>query len=441
VLTDRAAGSALRALDALLLPGVAALLAYASLAQGAFYWPQAALVGALALALAVAAAVRAPRLLTQGTLGFALLAGGLLASSIAAGWPVQLRLPAAALAAGAGCFLAGRRLVQRGDRDAVLLLLASSGAAVAALGLIGIALHHSPWAMFATHLWRLASTITYANAAGAMLLLALPAALLLSIGRPRALPRLATYLILTGLVASLSRGAFAGAAVFVVVALALGGRPGLRELLRPLAGTAVASLALLPSIVGPARPALAIAGLALGAAVTAVPVPPSARRLLKRAGVLAAIAVALATPLLIGKALPRFMESRFDVSADPRFAAWGATLSLAMEHPVLGTGPGTFLVDPSSGQSIVARFAHNEYLQTLAETGFVGLASVLGAVAAFAIWAFRRRAGTTSALAIAVCAGFLVHSAFDFLWRFPILVSMAFLWLALAPNEPQEAHE
>src|SRR5207245_997371 len=81
------------------------------------------------------------------------------------------------------------------------------------IGLLGVAFHVSPWSMRATGLWRAASTLTYANALGALLVLSVPAALVLAAERPGPIARVFTFLILAGVLASLSRGAFLGMAV------------------------------------------------------------------------------------------------------------------------------------------------------------------------------------------------------------------------------------
>ena len=130
--------------DVIILPGLALVLGYAAVAQGGFYPAQASLVAGIALALALAAAVSRPSLLVDGTMGFGLLLTGLIASAVATGWPAQTLLPAAALGSAFGAFLAGRRLVQQGDRDALARLLAWVGAGVGLLGLVGLAFHRVP---------------------------------------------------------------------------------------------------------------------------------------------------------------------------------------------------------------------------------------------------------------------------------------------------------
>jgi steroid 5-alpha reductase family enzyme len=70
----------------------------------------------------------------------------------------------------------------------------------------------------------------------------------------------------------------------------------------------------------------------------------------------------------------------------------------------------------------------------------VGVAGVLAALVFFAAWAVRshpqrasdKRERTVWAAAVAACSAFVVQSSMDLIWRFPALVAIAFLWLAIA---------
>lgn len=74
---------------------------------------------------------------------------------------------------------------------------------------------------------------------------------------------------------------------------------------------------------------------------------------------------------------------------------------------------------------MTGRYVHNEYLQVLAELGFVGLALliVLLASLAWAVWRGRPHAPSTAvwAGAAAGLAALAVHSALDFLWHLPAI--------------------
>lgn len=135
----------------------------------------------------------------------------------------------------------------------------------------------------------------------------------------------------------------------------------------------------------------------------------------------------------------RLAADQGEAGATSRQVIWRDTLSMIRAHPVLGVGVGAFqTVFPIYGHSegpTIVEFAHNDYLQTLADGGIVA-----GALAIwFIIVIFRAFArGTTSrepltgALALGAGAGIfaiLVHSLFDFNLQLP---SNALLFLVLA---------
>jgi O-antigen ligase len=119
---------------------------------------------------------------------------------------------------------------------------------------------------------------------------------------------------------------------------------------------------------------------------------------------------------------------------------WAIAIKVFLEHPILGTGYDSFgaaytKFDTWNGTLRVDQ-AHNEYLQTLADSGLVGFACI----AAFIYLLFKKGLGTISAVgssfrrnaavgALAGCFGILIHSFFDFPLRTP---SNAFFFLLLA---------
>lgn len=135
----------------------------------------------------------------------------------------------------------------------------------------------------------------------------------------------------------------------------------------------------------------------------------------------------------------RLATDRYDATATSRQVIWKDTLSMISAHPVLGVGVGAYqTVFPMYGHSegsTIVEFAHNDYLQTLADGGIVA--------GALAIWfiivifrAFARgtksRDPVSSTLALGAGAGIfaiLVHSLFDFNLQLP---SNALLFLVLA---------
>ncbi len=145
-------------------------------------------------------------------------------------------------------------------------------------------------------------------------------------------------------------------------------------------------------------------------------------------GALLLILVLLGSVLLLGgdESLMRGigMASADDVS-NGRFHFWQIGWRVFLDHPILGAGFDAFGTvfpnyDSRNGMFRVEQ-AHNDYLQTLADSGILGFACV----AAFIFLLFKKsravvgknsdrfgRAATTGALA--GCFGILIHSFFDF---------------------------
>ena len=179
-------------------------------------------------------------------------------------------------------------------------------------------------------------------------------------------------------------------------------------------------------------------------AMLAVLRPPAwrlaARRALTAAVILAA-AVVLLSQLGAGESTPRVVRRAASIAdqADPsiqgRLSFWGSALRIFADHPLVGTGPGTFGAVHAAYQRDVrfyARDAHNVYLQTLAEMGVLGaaaLAVLLGALAVLAVRALRRPStGEDYSLMAGAAVGllaFLVHSTVDMDWSFPANPVMA----------------
>jgi O-antigen ligase len=220
---------------------------------------------------------------------------------------------------------------------------------------------------------------------------------------------LATVLLLAALVASLSRGAWVGAATGVLgMLLALGVTLGRRARAWLLGAAGVAALAL----------ALGGAGL-----------------------------------------LPAFVEARlssitrylaiFDAGTAPvtpenfavveRMSQMQAGWRMFLEHPLLGVGPGNYGVaypQFAVGSWYISRgHAHNYYLHLAAETGLAGLAAYLALLAGLALRAraILRRANSTFFHSAAVgCCGIIAavvgHDLFENLHVLSMGVQLAGVW-------------
>lgn len=128
-----------------------------------------------------------------------------------------------------------------------------------------------------------------------------------------------------------------------------------------------------------------------------------------------------------------------DVSSG-RLHFWSVAFKIFLDHPILGAGFDAFgsaytKYDTMNGVFRVEQ-AHNEYLQTLAETGILGLAAVLSFIYLLFRKGFQRIAGEHSHYrrgvaigALGGCLGILIHSFFDFPLR---TSSNAYFFLLLA---------
>lgn len=135
----------------------------------------------------------------------------------------------------------------------------------------------------------------------------------------------------------------------------------------------------------------------------------------------------------------RLASEQGESGAASRQAIWRDTLAMIRAHPILGVGIGAYqTVFPMYGHreaSTIVDFAHNDYLQTLADGGIVaGALAVWFIIVIFRAFVrgTRSREPLIGALALGAGAGIfaiLVHSLFDFNLQLP---SNALLFLVLA---------
>jgi hypothetical protein len=402
-------------LDRRVLPGlVLVLAAVAGLRDGGFWHAEALAVALIAGVLLVAALVAAP---PDRRSTFVLASLGLLAlwwyvRSVTAGSGTDFLPLGASIIAFAAAFAAVRPLVGRAREEAALAM-AVLGAVGALAGFAGLIWRWFPLAMPAQGLWRLSSSLTYADAAG----LVFGVCLLLALGCARipTVVRVVVCLNLAGLLATQSRGALLAVACgcFLVPARRY------RELAVPLlAGLALGVAAIASSTSNDPVPWLAVV-LVLGVALAAVSRPGSLPRWptthTRTFVCIAAIGAAIGAALLVHHEIGLRALAPSD---QDRSAEWWSGLHQWFSAPFVGVGSDRLLeLHALNGSS--AHFVHNEYLQVAADAGLVGL-GLLGVVAASLTRALRRT-GPLSSCAVAAVVCWAVGGAYDFSWHLPVV--------------------
>lgn len=187
---------------------------------------------------------------------------------------------------------------------------------------------------------------------------------------------------------------------------------------------------------------------------------PSRDGLLRRPGVRVALALGLACVLLVGfvaaggphalshawqtfknptvkvAASQRTSEGRLlALSGEGRYQYWASALHAFESNPLGGIGAGTFQFWWAAHGSIYSYVvnAHSLYLETLGETGAIGLALLLtlfGAALLGTLKGTRRAppaARSRQAAIAASLAAFLAAGAFDWVWQIPALPVAALL--------------
>jgi O-antigen ligase len=343
-----------------------------------------------------------------------------------------------------------RRLGQE-DREVLLLGVVGSGLLVALAGWLGVAGRVGSWAWLGDGMWRASSTLTYPNAAAAVLVPVALVVLARLIDVPRSLGlALAATGLLAGLGATMSRaGALALAVGLLVLAGLRGPRGTARAALGPCVGALVALVCLVPSMPAdrPARPALALAGLCAGLGVAAMVARlrrwPAVTLVL--GGVLVGCVAAAIVLGGLGAAAPLVAETRITLASPDRSGAVGAALRVAAEHPLTGAGPGQADLRwrEAEGGTQFFGYAHNEYAQVAAELGLVGLGLLAVLLVALGRLLWRARAAGAPVVGwagvAAATAAFAVHSGFDFLWHLPAVVLTMILLVGVIIPAPHGA--
>ena len=313
-------------------------------------------------------------------------------------------------------------LVVRGldqvQRLGAAVILATIGAAASAIGLVASVMRWYPLAMPAQNLWRLSTTLTYSDAAGMLLGMALLIAVALD--QRRWFARVDVALCMAGLVATQSRGAALGVLVGGAIMPLAAARHALRPILAGLGG----GLLVVGTSSGPTHQP--VVGMALGVIVVVGGVVPSSLRRprlrLSRITRRQALIVAIGGLVVAGFALAALhtpIQRRVELaSTGDRITEWHAAFDQWRSSPGIGVGP-DLLLTFHAVDGTYAHYAHNEYLQILADAGAVGGLLLLVAIGTVVIAI--RREDTISSCAAASLVVFAVTGALDFDWHLAAL--------------------
>ena len=161
-------------------------------------------------------------------------------------------------------------------------------------------------------------------------------------------------------------------------------------------------------------------------------------------GVLVLCAILAVSWIGVQQVLQRFSNYQtVDVSMGKRASMRHDTWRIFLDHPVLGTGLGTLqMVFPpyeSSYDAKIVNHTHNDYLEALAETGFLGGLCCLWFLAVVfvdSIRGLKNLGGSFGAVlnlsGLVGCCGILVHSLVDFNLHIPANALLFFVSAHLA---------
>ena len=125
-------------------------------------------------------------------------------------------------------------------------------------------------------------------------------------------------------------------------------------------------------------------------------------------------------------------------SMEARLIYWQAALRIVRQHPVLGSGPGTFgiaynQIKPPNAE--YARMTHNDYLEQASDSGIIGFLTFTGLIVGSIAYLYRYRLfrnGRFYKVRFAVWLGLLglfLHSGMEFNLYYPALAWPAFFLL------------
>jgi hypothetical protein len=328
-------------------------------------------------------------------------------------------LPLGAGLLGCGASFVVVRSLDPAQRALAAAFVGLVGAGVAITGLVGLVLRWKPLAIPSQHLWRLSSSLTYADAAGVVLGMGLVMALGSEL-RPW-FSRVCVCLCAGGLLATQSRGA-----VLAVVCAAafVPWRRYLHHLVPLLAGALMGAVAIATSPWHHAVPVLGV--VVVGCVGCSVAWAPRLPRFSRRAAAWGAALAAVAGTVAIVGLRHEISLRTFSPSNQDRSVEWSTAWHQFTSAVLVGVGPDRTLHFHATDGTF-AHFAHNEYLQIAADGGLVGLALLAMVVVSLVRLVRRDSLIASCATAGLVCLG--VGAVFDFDWHLSV-IGLLGGWLA-----------
>jgi hypothetical protein len=122
-------------------------------------------------------------------------------------------------------------------------------------------------------------------------------------------------------------------------------------------------------------------------------------------------------------------------SVNARFDYWRAAVQITKEHPVFGTGPGTFFIPYEKirhPKSEPSRMTHNDYLEQASDSGIPGLLLYAGLIVGGLAWSAKRKSFSDDWQSFAIWLGVLgwsLQSLMEFALYIPALSWPAFAFL------------
>ena len=412
---------------------ILASLVFGSLRQGAYHlWQHQVFVALLALG----AILFLRQATVQMTLRVSLILAPLVLSSVVSVALAEARSDAASTFVLIGVIalaMLASGVVAAHHETTVLTALIGVACVVGATAIWGVTFHSAPWGRITEGVWRGSSSLTYSNAAAAILGPVTLLAVIKAAHTDGRLYAVAATFTSIGFITTQSRG---GALAFVFAGVLmlfhLKPRRFATVMIPVMLGVAVGAPLLILRSQDAGEPAgfVAIALVAVGLCATTI--SWSGRHRIPKPHLLIFVGVPLLGLVVgltgLGEAIaPRlslrsgttFGGQNANVLLGDRAKTWEVAWGEFLNSPLFGNGPGEVdLAWVQEGRGFRVMFVHNEYLELAVTHGVFGVGALLVSTVIFI--RFVRLNSSTAPLVIAL-VNFMAHSTFDFLWHIPML--------------------